>query len=68
MDSSSEEEESKKGGERKHVNKGALSEEKLSNKRQYKEARKKIKMGKRKGVMDKQMQQNTAAAAQQSKK
>ena len=63
MASSDDDGEESKKGEKKHVNKGALSEEKLSNKRQYKEARKKIKMGKRKGVMDKQMQQNTAAAA-----
>ena len=37
-------------------NKGAVSEDKMKNKRQYKEARKKLKMKKKQGVGNKEMQ------------
>ena len=37
-------------------NKGAVSEDKMKNKRQYKEARKKLKMKKKQGVASKEMQ------------
>ncbi len=43
-------------------NKGAVSAEKQQNKRQYKEARKKLKLKKKQGIMDKGTQQNTAVA------
>ena len=39
----------------------------MKNKRAYKEARKKLKMKKKQGVMDKATQQNTAVAAAASK-
>ncbi len=62
--SDSEKEEKKQGG---FKNKGAVSEDKMKNKRAYKEARKKLKLKKKQGVMDKGTQQNTAVAAAASK-
>ncbi len=50
--------------DKQHKNKGSVSEDKMKNKRQYKEARKKLKMKKKQGVMNKPMQQNAAAAVQ----
>ncbi len=56
-DSDGKEEKKQANGDKKEFkNKGAVSSEKMQNKRQYKEARKKIKMKKRQGIMDKQMQ------------
>jgi hypothetical protein len=59
--------EEKKQGDKTFKNKGAVSEDKMKNKRAYKEARKKLKMKKKQGVMDKTTQQNTAVAAAASK-
>ena len=41
----------KKEEEKVFKNKGLLSEEKIKNKREYKEARKKIKLQKKKGIL-----------------
>ena len=60
-------EEKKEGDKKQFKNKGAVSAEKQQNKRQYKEARKKLKLKKKQGVMDKATQQNTAVAKAQAK-
>ena len=66
-DSDDEEQKSQDGKKKEFKNKGAVSEDKMKNKREYKEARKKLKMKKKQGIMNKTMQQNTAAAAKSSK-
>ena len=48
--------EEKKQGDKTFKNKGTVSEDKMKNKRAYKEARKKLKMKKKQGVMDKTTQ------------
>ena len=61
-------EEKKEGDKTKQFkNKGAVSADKQQNKRQYKEARKKLKLKKKQGIMDKGTQQNTAVAKAQAK-
>ena len=66
--SGSDGEEKKEGDKTKQFkNKGAVSADKQQNKRQYKEARKKLKMKKKQGIMDKGTQQNTAVAKAQAK-